>query len=253
MAKLRRTVVITGGGSGIGAATAKLLHTLDYRLVLIGKDREGLVAIQKELGSDPDRVSIFDCDLAVAKDTQKTAEKIASSFKEIYGLVNNAGVYPFGGLLTTDAQGWDDCLSTNLRAAFLLAKGLAPEMARAGKGRIVNVSSTAGLLPNHFALAYSVSKAGLIQLTKTLAKELGPQGITVNCICPGIVRSPLHKAYHRNEQDLETFYGKRGSAYPMGRVGNPEDVAHGIRFFLEEESSWVTGDVMVMDGGRLLT
>lgn len=253
MAKLRKTVVITGGGSGIGAATAKILYQHDYRVVLVGKEREGLQATQKELGSDPDRVSIFECDLSKAKDTIVTAEKIASSFKGIYGLINNAGIYPFGGLSTTDLQSWDDCLATNLRSAFLLAKSLAPEMAKNGGGRIVNISSTAGLLPNHFALAYSVSKAGLIQLTKTLAKELGPQGITVNCICPGIVRSPLHKAYHRNDRDLEAFYGKRGSAYPMGRVGNPEDVAHIINFFLEENTSWVTGDVMVADGGRLLT
>ena len=116
----------------------------------------------------------------------------------------------------------------------------------------MNVSSTAGILPNHFALAYSVSKGALIHLTRTLAKELGKDNITINCVCPGIVRSPLHEAYHQSKTELEEFYAKRGAAFPLGRVGEPKDVAGAIRFFLGEDAAWVTGDVFVVDGGRLL-
>jgi NAD(P)-dependent dehydrogenase (short-subunit alcohol dehydrogenase family) len=92
----------------------------------------------------------------------------------------------------------------------------------------------------------------MVHLTKTLAKELGKDNITINCVCPGIVRTPMHETYHRNETELEAFYAKRGAAFPLGRVGEPRDVAGAIRFFLGDDAAWVTGDVLVVDGGRLL-
>src|SRR5205085_8905868 len=141
-----------------------------------------------------------------------------------------------------------------LKGPFLLIQAVTEHMARGrAGGRIVNVSSTAGLLPNHFALAYSVSKGAMVHLTKTLAKELGKDNITINCVCPGIVRSPLHEAYHHSTTEVEEFYARRGAAYPMGRVGEPTDIAAAIEFFLSPEAEWVTGDVMIVDGGRLLT
>ncbi|MGZ3688708.1 MAG: SDR family NAD(P)-dependent oxidoreductase [Bdellovibrionota bacterium] len=249
-----KTVLITGGGSGIGFETAKLLlETGEYRLVLLGRDRDKLESAAKTLKGTPDTVSFFDLDLRDSSQIQKTIQKIAGTYKGIYGLVNNAGIYPFGGIANTTESSWDDAMAVNLKAPFLLIQAVAPMMAKNPEGgRVVNVSSTAGLLPNHFALAYSVSKAAMIQLTKTLAKELGKDNVTVNCICPGIVRSPLHDAYHRSESEVEEFYAKRGATFPLGRVGEPRDVAGAIRFFLSEDASWVTGDVFVVDGGRLL-
>src|SRR5207237_110128 len=144
-------------------------------------------------------------------------------------------------------------MQVNLKAPFLLIQAAAEAMRRSGDGgRIVNVSSTAGILPNHFALAYSVSKAALIQLTRTLAKEMGKDNITVNCVCPGIVRTPLHDAYHNSTSELEEFYVKRGSTFPLGRVGEARDVAGAIRFFLGKDAAWVTGDTFIVDGGRVL-
>jgi NAD(P)-dependent dehydrogenase (short-subunit alcohol dehydrogenase family) len=198
-------------------------------------------------------VSTVVCDLNDLPQVKKTVEKISTSYRNIYGLVNNAGVYPFGGAHDTDEKTWDLAFNVNLKSAFFFIQGLAPAMARnPDGGRIVNVSSTAGILPNHFALAYSVSKAAMIQMSKTLAKELGKDNITVNCVCPGIVRSPLHAQYHANTSSLEEFYAKRGSAFPLGRVGEPIDVAGPIKFFLSKDAAWVTGDVFVVDGGRLL-
>lgn len=252
--KKQKTVIITGGGSGIGLDTArKLLEQDDYRVVLVGKSREKLQEAVESLDASPDRLSIAECDLADADDIQKTIAKIVSTNPTIWGLVNNAGIYPFGGLGTTTSESWDETFSVNLKAPFLLIQGIAPYLAKnPDGGRIVNVSSTAGILPNHFALAYSVSKAALITLTRTLAKELGKENITVNCVCPGIVKSPLHEAYHTSKTDLESFYAKRGAAFPLGRVGEPEDISGIIRFFLSEEASWVTGDIFIADGGRLL-
>jgi NAD(P)-dependent dehydrogenase (short-subunit alcohol dehydrogenase family) len=249
-----KTVIITGGGSGIGLETARhLLQTEKYRLALLGRNRARLEDAAKSLGGTSDLVGIYPCDLRDHGQIRKTVEKVAAAQKGIYGLVNNAGIYPFGGVASTTEASWDEALDVNLKAPFFLIQSAVEFMAKAGRGgRVVNVSSTAGILPNHFALAYSVSKAALIHLTRTLAKELGKDGITANCVCPGIVRSPLHEAYHQSESELEEFYAKRGAAFPLGRVGEPTDVAGAIRFFLGEDASWVTGDVFVVDGGRLL-
>lgn len=258
--KEKKTVVITGGATGIGFEAAKLLLETDqYRVALIGRNKNHLETAANELGGTSDSISIYTCDLRKPDQIHQTVERIVGNFNGIYGLVNNAGVYPFGGLLTTTRESWNEIMEVNLTAPFLLSQAVAPVMARGARnakgrgGRIINLSSTAGILPNHFALAYSVSKAGLVHLTKTLAKELGKDGITVNCICPGIVRTPLHDAYHASKSELEEFYNRRGAAYPMGRVGEPHDVAAAIRFLLSEEASWITGDVMIVDGGRLLT
>ena len=251
--EIGKTVIITGGSSGIGLETARhLLRSPEFRVVLIGKDEERLRDAVRSLEAG-ERASIQVCDLRDSAQVRKTAEKITTVHKNIYGLVNNAGVYPFGGATTTSEESWDETFNINLKSAFLLIQAFAPYLAKHPQGgRIVNVSSTAGILPNHFALAYSVSKAALIQLSKTLAKELGKDNITVNCVCPGIVKSPLHETYHASTSELEEFYARRGAAFPLGRVGDPADVAGVIDFFLSEKASWITGDVFVADGGRLL-
>lgn len=250
-----RTVIITGGATGIGFETARLLlESGQYRVALIGRSKDRLDNAANELGGVSDRLAVYECDLSDESKIRPTIQRIAATSKGIYGLINNAGIYPFGGLGTTTSESWDETFNVNLKAPFVLIQAVTPEIVKNREGgRIVNIASTAGLLPNHFALAYSVSKAGLVHLTKTLAKELGKDGITVNCICPGIVKSPIHEKYHANRTELEEFYARRGAAYPMGRVGEPADVAGAIKYFLSDEADWVTGEVMVVDGGRLLT
>lgn len=249
-----KTVLITGGGSGIGMETARLLlETKLYRLVLLGKNRAKLENAADTLGGASEILSILTCDLREPDQIRSTVEKVLGSYKGIYGLVNNAGIYPLGGLTETTEEVWNETMDVNLKGPFLLIQAVAEAMAKfPGGGRIVNVSSTAGLLPNHFALAYSVSKAAMNHLTRTLAKELGPDNITVNCICPGIIRSPLHENYHTSKSELEEFYAKRGSGLPLGKVGEPKDVAGAVRYFLSDEAAWITGEVLVIDGGRML-
>jgi NAD(P)-dependent dehydrogenase (short-subunit alcohol dehydrogenase family) len=248
-----KTVIITGGGSGIGYETARLLlETKQYRVALVGRNKARLEEAAQALGGG-DFASAWACDLRDSAQIKKTVEKIATTHKGIFGLVNNAGIYPFGGVANTSEATWDEAMDVNLKGPFLMIQAVVSAMIKnRDGGRIVNVSSTAGILPNHFALAYSVSKAALLHLTRTLAKELGPSNITVNCVCPGIVKSPLHEAYMQSESELEEFYAKRGATFPLGRVGEPRDVAGSIRFFLGEDAAWVTGDVFIVDGGRLL-
>ncbi len=255
-----RTVLITGGGSGIGLETARMLlePSLKIRVVLLGRDRNRLEAasefLLKATGASEHQVAVQVCDLRNADQIAKTLERILSGCKNIYGLVNNAGIYPFGGLSDTTESIWDEAMDVNLKAPFLLIQSVAPCMAKnENGGRIINVSSTAGILPNQSALAYSVSKGAIVHLTKALAKELGKDKITVNCVCPGIVRSPLHETYHASDIELEEFYVKRGAVLPLGRVGESRDVAGAIRYFLSDDASWVTGEIFVVDGGRLVS
>lgn len=246
-----RTVVITGGSTGIGFEIAKLLNENDsYELVLISKEKAKLDHALTLLPSKK-RVSAFACDVGDPKQVEVTCKKILAIHDSVYGLINNAAIYPFGGLENTTLDSWDLTMNVNLKAPFLFSQLLLPAMSKNG-GRIINISSTAAMIPNHFALAYSVSKAALNQLTKTLAKEIGNKKITVNCICPGIVKTGMHEEYHKSKTDLNEFYARRGSQYPMGRVGEPHDVAVAVKFLLSDEAGWITGDVMVVDGGRAL-
>src|SRR6185437_7792115 len=180
-----KTVIITGGGTGIGYETAKLLlETGQYRIALVGRNKSRLEDSVHELGG-PDLVTSWVCDLRDSAQIRKTVEKITATHKGIYGLVNNAGIYPFGGVANTSEASWDEAMDVNLKGPFLMIQAVVSAMAKNREGgRIVNVSSTAGILPNHFALAYSVSKAALLHLTRTLAKEIGKDNITVNCVCP---------------------------------------------------------------------
>lgn len=250
-----KTIVITGGATGIGFETAKAcLKTGEYDVALVGRRKARLEEAAQALSEFSDGIKVYTGDLRNPNDLAACCDRIRSQNEEIYGLVNNAGIYPFGGLESTSWEDWDMIFNINLRAAFLMCKALVPDMEKTGLGgRILNISSTAGVLPNHFALAYSVSKAALIHFTKTLAKELGPKDITVNCICPGIIRSPLHETYHESKRALEDFYEKKGATLPLGRVGKPQDMVGAILFFLSDQASWVTGDNFILDGGRLLT
>lgn len=250
-----RPILITGAATGIGLETTrKLIQSGEYQVIGIVRDSTQAAELQALADpAAPTKLSVFSCDLKDAREIQKLYEKVSASHKTLYALVNNAGIYPFGGIANTELALWNETLSVNLTAPFLLTQTFLPLLRKSeGGARVLNISSTAGILPNHFALAYSVSKAGLIHFTKTLAKELGPEGITVNCICPGIVKSPMHDAYHHSKSNLEAFYAKKGAGFPMGRVGEPSDVAHAALYFLSPGAAWVTGDVLLVDGGRLL-
>lgn len=255
-----KTIVITGGATGIGLETAAtLMRTGLYRLILVGLEKAELEKAANALREmDPARsreesVFTYACDFRKAAEVQAAMERITSAHRTLYGLVNNAGVYPFGDLSQTTLEQWRETFQINMEAPFLFTQGLLQSLKRQeGGARIVNLSSTAGILPNHFALAYSVSKAALIHFTRTIAKELGRERITVNCVCPGIVRSALHEHYHASRTELEGFYAKKGAQLPLGRVGETKDVASAVKFLLSEDAAWITGENLVVDGGRLI-
>lgn len=251
----KKTIVVSGGGSGIGLETIKaLVETGEYNCVALCLNRVQMETAAKELESYRENVSFFTCDLRDPEQIRLTVKKIATTQKCVYGLVNNAGIYPFGSLADTTLDTWNETFDINLKSAFLLTQGLLPLIKDngLGAGRIVSIASTAGILPNQHALAYSVSKAALLHFGKTIAKEVGQFGITSNIVSPGIIKSPMHETYHESDAKLEEFYHRRGSSFPMGRVGEPRDVSSAVKFIISDDASWMTGEILVVDGGRLL-
>ncbi|MFQ5685204.1 MAG: SDR family NAD(P)-dependent oxidoreductase, partial [Candidatus Scalindua sp.] len=248
-----KTAIITGGGTGIGKASAVLFAKEGANVVICGRREQKLKevknAITKELGlkaKDLKRILSVSCDVSRQDDVNKLINKSIKQFKRIDILLNNAGV--FGGPSVVHKQlltDWGKVINTNLNGMFLLVKRVIPNMIAKGGGSIINVASILGMVAIPEASAYNASKGGVIMLTRSIAVEYGRHNIRANSICPGVVETPMTQGLLADK--------KRSSAllnlYPMGRFGKPEDIAYGCLYFASDESSWVTGTILTIDGG----
>lgn len=237
-----KVVIITGGSRGIGKATANLFAKEGASVVITAKNNARLQSAVKELG-----VVGFVGDIRRSNDVENVVKKTLDEFGKIDILVNNAGIFPdVKPLHETSEEEWNEIIDTNLTGQFRFTKAVIPHMMKNG-GCIVNVSSDAGLksFENFEADSYSATKAALIHLTKTWAIEYAKYKIRVNCICPGIVETDMTEPYLRTEADRAMAIAE----HPIGRIGNPEDVAKAILYFASEDSSWITGAILPVDGG----
>lgn len=231
--------IVTGAARGIGLATAKQLMTAGGKVAMVDRDENALDAASAGLnGALPLKLDISQPD-QVAEMIAKTTEGLG----QIDHLVNNAGVANFGPIETTDFETWREVMATNLDGPFLCTQAAIPELKKT-KGAVVNIASISGLRASTLRVAYGTSKAGVIQLTKQYAAELGEYGIRVNCICPGPVRTKLAMAVHT--QDIIDSYH---DAIPLNRYGTEEELANAIRFLCSDEASYITGQVLAVDGG----
>jgi len=237
-----KVVIITGGSRGIGKATASLFAKEGASVVITAKNNARLQSAAKELG-----VVGFVGDIRRRDDVENVVKKTLDEFGKIDILVNNAGIFPdVKPLHETSEEEWNEIIDTNLTGQFRFTKAVIPHMMKNG-GCIVNVSSDAGLksFENFEADSYSATKAALIHLTKTWAIEYAKYKIRVNCICPGIVETDMTEPYLRTEADRVMAIAE----HPIGRIGSPEDVAKAILYFASEDSSWITGAILPVDGG----
>jgi 3alpha(or 20beta)-hydroxysteroid dehydrogenase len=237
---LGRTVLISGGARGQGAAEARLLVAEGARVVLGDLLEEQGRALAAELGPAclflrQDVTSETDWDAAVA-----VAERLGGA---LHGLVNNAGIYDPKPLMQTDKALFERHLAVNQTGCFLGMRAVVPAMERAGGGAIVNISSTAGLRGSPNAIAYSSTKWALRGMTKAAAIDLAPRGIRVNSIHPGPIETDMIKVWSNETRAM------RLGQIPMGRVGTAEDVARAVLFLLSDESGYMTGAELAVDGG----
>ena len=232
--------LITGAARGIGLATATLLAERGWRVAMMDRDAPELEAAAASIPGA--HAMVYD-----VSDPQASGRIIADvtdHFGRLDGLVNNAGVADFGPIEETDFDRWRTVMATNLDGIFLLTQAATPALKAAGAGAIVNIASISGLRASTLRVAYGTSKAAVIQLTLQQAVELGEYNIRANAICPGPVRTKLAMAVHT--QDIIDAYH---DAIPLNRYGSEQEIAHAIAFLMSREASYVTGQVLAVDGG----
>jgi NAD(P)-dependent dehydrogenase (short-subunit alcohol dehydrogenase family) len=239
-----RTILVTGASSGIGLETAVLLSRLNARVVLSGRNRERLDAAAARLGGDGHSVEPFD--LAAVEEIPGWVARLAAARGPLHGVVHSAGVHNAHPLRVLTAARVEEVMRVNVAAALMLAKGLRQKNAYAAGASLVLLSSAAGLVGEAGVSAYAASKAALVGLARSLAIELAGQGIRVNCIAPGIVRTAMSDRL-RGSLTAEQFAAIEAS-HPLG-IGEPRDIANGAAFLLADTARWITGTTLVIDGG----
>ena len=247
--KSDKVAVITGASSGIGRACAFRFSDEGYSVALIARRLGELSAVAEEIRSKGGKAAVFQADLTDEKQIAAVIDRIVAELGGIDVLVNAAGVIANGTIENTSIEDWDRLMNINLRAPFYMLRCAAPHLVER-KGSVVNVSSVNGQRAFPNVLAYCVSKAGVDQLTRCAALELAAKGVRVNAVNPGVVRTHLHLTSGMTEDEYRQFLEKSKLTHPLGRVGEPEEVAELILFLASDKSSWITGETILIDGGR---
>jgi NAD(P)-dependent dehydrogenase (short-subunit alcohol dehydrogenase family) len=252
MSFTEKSVIVTGATSGIGRAVAEAFGREGASVTLVGRDARVLDEVADRVKASGGKAAACSVDLTAAAAATAVVDTALRAFGGIDVLVNAAGVIASGTLdQTTDAM-WDQMLAVNLTAPFRLMRAAAPYL-KDRKGAVVNVSSVNGLRSFPGVLAYNVSKAAVDHLTRCAAIEMAPLGVRINAVNPGVTVTNLHRRSGMDESKYAAFLERSKETHPLGRPGNPTEIADLILFLASDRAGWMTGETIPIDGGRHLT
>ncbi len=237
-----KVAVVTGGGGGIGFAIAQAFVREGSKVVICGRDRKKLDAAVKQLGASCTAVS---ADVSDAGGIKKLIDATLQNFQHINALVNNAGVLLAGTAESLNEDDWDQTFNINVRGLWLLSRAVLPPMRAAGGGSIINIGSVLSLVGARNRVAYTASKSAVLGITRAMALDHAAENIRVNCICPGMVETEMVAPFIADEDARR----QRIAMHPIGRFGQPEDIAGAAVLLASDESSWITGTAFPVDGG----
>lgn len=246
-----KVAIVTGASRGIGAAIASYMAEEGAKVVLVSRKIEGLQAVADEIRGQDGEATPIACHVGQRERREEMLAQALDAYGKVDILVNNAATNPhFGPMLTIDERAWDKTFEVNTKGYFGMIQLVAGHLQkRNAKGSIINVASVAGLMAAPMQGVYAMTKAAVISMTKTLAAELGGIGIRVNAIAPGLIETKFAQVLVDNDEIRSGVVNRTA----LGRVGQPRDIAGGAVFLASDESDYLTGDVMVIDGGWTIT
>lgn len=246
-----KVTLVTGGTSGIGAATAVRFAAEGAAVVVTGRNLERGQQIVQGIVAKGGEALFIRSDVRMAKDCREAVEQTLGRFGRIDVLFNNAGVFHPKTVIDCTEEEWDETIDSSLKGAFLMSKYVLPSMIERRSGSIIHMSSGWGIQGGDRAAAYCAAKGGLIVMAKAMAIDHGPSGIRVNCVCPGDVMTPMLPDDAAKRGMLWDEYAAGAAKRPLGRIGTAEEIAAAVLYLASDESSFVTGTALVVDGGGI--
>ena len=241
-----KIAIVTGASQGIGKIIAFELAKSGAHVACISRNKKAIESIVEEITINGGKASSFPCDISDSDTLSEIITEIIKENSRIDILVNNAGITKDSLLMRMSIEQWDDVINTNLKGAFHCTKAVVRYMMKNKFGRIINITSIVGLTGNAGQANYAASKAGLIGMTKSIAKEVASRGITANCIAPGWIETSMTDKLS-GEVKNEFL-----SHIPVGRIGSPDDIANAVIFLASDEAGYITGQTITVDGGRII-
>ena len=241
-----KVVIVTGASQGIGRTMATVFAESGANVICVARSEDKIKELSSEIENKGGRAIPIACDIGDGDAFSNTIKSVVDQFGKLDILINNAGITRDALLMRMNESQWDEVIQTNLKGAFFGMKAAIRPMIKNKFGRIINITSIVGLTGNPGQANYAASKAGLIGMTQSIAKEVGSRGITVNCIAPGWIDTEMTEELPENsKRDLL-------DRIPIGKIGKPENIAHAAVFLASDEASYITGQTITVDGGRVI-